>query len=120
MLIHPELRDALAHDAAAERRRVVERDRRAQPGPLRRGVTKLVARLSVAGRGRPAPVPAEVRIRFATEHDRRTWPELRPDATEHVLVADVDGAPRAALSLVDGAVLAAAEPRRAARARRSR
>lgn len=112
MLVHPYFRNALAHDVAAERRRrVVERERRAQPGPLRRGLTRLMA---VVRRGRAAPVPGQVRIRFATERDRRTWPELGVDATEHVLVADVDGAPRAALSLLDGAVLAAAESARAA------
>ena len=52
-----------------------------------------------------APAEGEIRIRFATEGDRATWPELEGRTPEQVLVADVDGAPRAALSLVDGAVL---------------
>lgn len=55
----------------------------------------------------------EIQIRFATAADRVTWPELETTAPEKVLVADFNGSPHAALSLVDGAVLAVAEPARA-------
>jgi len=118
--MHPYFRDEFARSGAADRVGRAERDRlvrrAAGPGPGRRALPRLVARLAVARRRRRAGHdPAAVRIRFATEHDRRTWPDLEPDAPEHLLVADVDGAPRAALSLVDGAVLRVGESARARR-----
>ena len=91
-----------------------ERLRRAEALRMARGAPRrpLGPALRVLGRwarrSRPrvaSPAEAEIRIRFATERDRATWPELEWRTPEQVLVADVDGAPRAALSLVDGAVL---------------
>jgi hypothetical protein len=118
--MHPYFRDWLGREGAADRVRRAERDRlvagAAGAGPMRRALPRLLARLGAGIRGRHAAhEPAEVRIRFATERDRRTWPELEPDAREHLLVADVDGAPRAALSLVDGAVLRVGESGRGPR-----
>ena len=89
-----------------------ERLRRAEALRMARGAPRPSLALRVLRRcarwTRPrvtSPAEAEIRIRFATEGDRATWPELEWRTPEQVLVADVDGAPRAALSLVDGAVL---------------
>jgi hypothetical protein len=120
--MHPYFRNELAHGAAAERLRRAERDRGARAagaaGPAGRVRPRLLARLAARlGSRRTRRHPADVRVRFATEQDRTTWPDLEPDAPEHLLVADVDGAPRAALSLVDGAVLRIGESGRMRRRR---
>jgi hypothetical protein len=117
VLFHPYFRHELGQARVAARLRRAERDRlvcRTATRPMRAAFTRLAARLrALAGTRAAGRVPGEVRIRFATEQDRRTWPDLRTDAPEHVLVADVDGAPRAALSLLDGAVVWVAERGRA-------
>jgi hypothetical protein len=120
VLMHPYFRDQLARAGAVERGPGAEGRRRvrsaAGAGPERGALSRLVAPLAARmRRHRGGHDPAAVRVRFATEHDRRTWPDLEPDAPEHLLVADVDGAPRAALSLVDGAVLRVGESGRARR-----
>jgi hypothetical protein len=125
-MMHAHLRNALGHMELDERlrraesqrilrsARVLRSARRARPA-ARRWLARIVGRAGATGRAqRPRP-EADVRIRFATQRDRETWPELAREAPERVLVADFNGTPHAALSLVDGAVLAVAEERRANR-----
>ena len=98
----------LAGYETGERLRRAEDLRMARGAPrrsLRRGLRLLGRCARWTGPRVTSPAEAEIRIRFATEGDRATWPELEWRTPEQVLVADVDGAPRAALSLVDGAVL---------------
>jgi hypothetical protein len=98
----------LAGYETGERLRRAERLRLARDAPRRslRRALRVPGWWTPWARSRvPSPAEAEIRIRFATERDRATWPELEWRTPEQVLVADVDGAPRAALSLVDGAVL---------------
>jgi hypothetical protein len=111
MLIHPYLRTELGRLHAAERLPGAASDRRVAAGC--RAIdwfADRLGRIRAAGpRMRAGSPEGPVRIRLATESDRETWPELAGEWPDRVLVADVDGKPRAALSLVDGTVLAAAE-----------
>jgi hypothetical protein len=101
----------LAHCITGERLRRAEVRRAAGRGP---GLRAIAARVRWRRR-RAAGAAAEIRVRFATERDRATWPDLEWQTPEQVLVADYDGAPRAALSLVDGAVVAVAHDRETSR-----
>ena len=107
-MMTPFPRELAAYETSERLRRAeaLRLGRSAGGGPVHRRLRAVVAWARSRRAGRVALEP-EIRIRFATEHDRATWPELEWRTPEQVLVADFNGAPRAALSIVDGAVLAA-------------
>ena len=104
------MRDELGRAVLAERLRSAEVRRRAGSPPPRSRLRSRIALWLSRGDPRADRVHTEIEIRFATEADRVTWPELGTAPADEVLIAEFNGSPHAALSLVDGAVLAPAEP----------